>query len=170
MTVLITLTIAGSDTGPFDLYSDVDGFVIPFEINVPKASLVSGYTSSLVPNGAILIRVKSQSACTNYIDLIIGTTTTTTTSSTTTTTTTAIPVYAYTVRLSNNSGTICTDPTDTVWSTSVILTTGDTIYYFSDLTGLVTGFDYVVDDAGAPDIYNLDPSNGIIGADTTLNC
>ena len=98
MTVLITLTLAGSDTGPFDLYSDVDGFVVPFENNVPKASLVSGYTSSLVPNGTIVIRVKSDSVCTNYIDLIVGGTTTTTTStstststSTTTTTTTAAP-------------------------------------------------------------------------------
>ena len=69
MTVLITLTIAGSDTGPFDLYSDVDGFVVPFETNVPKASLIAGYTSSLVPDGAVLIRVKSDSVCTNYIDL-----------------------------------------------------------------------------------------------------
>jgi hypothetical protein len=88
MTVLITLTTAGSDTGPFDLYSDVDGFVVPFENNVPKASLVSGYTSSLVPNGTVVIRVTSDSVCTNYIDLIIsGTTTTTSTSSTTSTST-----------------------------------------------------------------------------------
>jgi hypothetical protein len=102
MTVLITLTTAGSDTGPFDLYSDVDGFVVPFENNVPKASLLSGYTSSLVPNGTIVIRVKSDSICTNYIDLIVGGTTTTTTSTSsttstststsTTTTTTTLPV------------------------------------------------------------------------------
>jgi hypothetical protein len=88
MTVLITLTTAGSDTGPFDLYSDVDGFVVPFENNVPKASLVSGYTSFLVPNGTVVIRVTSDSVCINYIDLIIsGTTTTTSTSSTTSTST-----------------------------------------------------------------------------------
>lgn len=103
MTVLITLTIAGSDTGPFDLYSDVDGFVVPFETNVPKASLIAGYTSSLVPNGAVLIRVTSDSVCTNYIDLIIGATTTTTTStSTTTTTTTTYPCYCF--RATNLSG------------------------------------------------------------------
>jgi hypothetical protein len=110
MTVLITLTIAGSDTGPFDLYSDVDGFVVPFENNVPKASLVSGYTSSLVPNGTIVIRVKSDSVCTNYIDLIVGGTTTTTTStstststSTTTTTTTLAPTCSC-FRADNVSG------------------------------------------------------------------
>jgi hypothetical protein len=120
MTVLITLTIAGSDTGPFDLYSDVDGFVVPFENNVPKASLVSGYTSSLVPNGTVVIRVKSDSVCTNYIDLIVGATTTTTTSTststststTTTTTTTAVPteyrVYAYAdISLGQNRGDAC---------------------------------------------------------------
>lgn len=99
MTVLITLTTAGSDTGPFDLYSDVDGFVVPFENNVPKASLVSGYTSTLVPNGTVVIRVTSDSICTNYVDLTVGGITTTTTStstststSTTTTTTTSAPI------------------------------------------------------------------------------
>jgi hypothetical protein len=38
MTVLITLTTAGVSTGPFDLYSDVDGYLVPFETLVPKAS------------------------------------------------------------------------------------------------------------------------------------
>ena len=110
MTVLITLTIAGSDTGPFDLYSDVDGFVVPFETNVPKASLVAGYTSSLVPNGTVVIRVKSDSICTNYIDLIIGATTTTTSTSTSTTstststTTTTTSIYpCECVRLENTT-------------------------------------------------------------------
>lgn len=110
MTVLITLTIAGSDTGPFDLYSDVDGFVVPFETNVPKASLIAGYTSSLVPNGAVVIRVTSDSVCTNYIDLIIGATTTTTSTSTSTTstststTTTTTSIYpCECVRLENTT-------------------------------------------------------------------
>lgn len=90
---------------------------------------------------------------------------------TTTTTTTISPtVYAYSVRLSNILAFICTDPIVTVWSTSVILTTGDTIYYDSALTTLVTGYDYVVNAAGAPDIYILDSATGIIGADTSLDC
>ena len=79
-------------------------------------------------------------------------------------------MYAYSVRLSNSLGTICADPIVTVYSTSVILTTGDTIYYDSPLTTLVTGYNYVVDAAGPPDIYNLDPGFGVIGADTTSNC
>lgn len=95
MTVLITLTIAGTDSGPFDLYSNVDGYVSAFETGVSKASLLAGYSSALVPDGATVIRVKSDGVCTNYIDVPITTTTTTTTSSstTTTTTTTAISVW-----------------------------------------------------------------------------
>ena len=84
MIVTITLTTAGADTGPFNLYSDVDGYISAFETGVSKASLLAGYTSSLVPNGTTTVRVMSASAlCTNYIDIIIsgecGTTTTTTT-------------------------------------------------------------------------------------------
>lgn len=101
-TALITLTTAGADTGPFDLYSDIDGYSVPFETGVSKVSLVAGYTSTLIPNGATIVRVKSDNVlCTNYIDLYLVPTTTTTTSSTsttttstsstTTTTTTAIP-------------------------------------------------------------------------------
>lgn len=82
-TVIITLTTAGADTGPFNLFSDADGFTTAFETGVAKASLVSGYTSIVVPDGATVIRVRSASLlCTNYIDLpIAGITTTTTTTS-----------------------------------------------------------------------------------------
>lgn len=90
-TVLITLTEAGLDTGPFNLYSNVDGFLSPFETSVAKASLVGGYLSVLVPDSTTTIRVKSMSVlCSNYIDLeISGITTTTTTSTTTSTTSTS---------------------------------------------------------------------------------
>jgi hypothetical protein len=94
MTVFITLTIAGSDSGPFDLYSDLDGYVSAFETNVSKSSLVSGYASSLVPDYTTNIRVKSKGVCENYLDIPVTTPTTTTTTSTivssTTTTTTII--------------------------------------------------------------------------------
>lgn len=95
MTVLILLTTAGAGTGPFNLYSNVDGYVTPFETGVAKASLTTppGYTSALVPNGTTTVRVQSTGVCTNYIDIIIGatspTTTTTTTSGSLTTTTTS---------------------------------------------------------------------------------
>lgn len=106
MIVTITLTTAGTDTGPFNLYSNVGGFVSAFETGVSKAALLAGYTSILVPNGTTIIRVMSANPlCTNFIDITIGapctttttstsssTTTTTSTSSTTTTTTTEAPL------------------------------------------------------------------------------
>jgi hypothetical protein len=98
MTVLITLTSAGADAGPFDLYSDTDGYLTPFATGILKATLLGGYTSSAVPNGTTSIRIVSTGVCTNYIYVSVeGTTTTTTsTSSTTTTTTTTIaPIMAY---------------------------------------------------------------------------
>lgn len=83
MTVYIILTTAGADTGPFNIYSDVDGYLSAFETGVSKASLLAGYTSSLAPNGTTIVRVKSAGTCTNYIDITIVpcsiTTTTTTT-------------------------------------------------------------------------------------------
>jgi hypothetical protein len=42
MTVLITLTTAGTNTGPFDLYSDADGFISAFATGVSKAALLAG--------------------------------------------------------------------------------------------------------------------------------
>ena len=92
MTVLITLTTAGADTGNFSLYSNLDGYTSAFATGVSKAALEAGYTSYVVPNGTITIRVKSNSACANYIDisLVEPTTTTTTTVTPTTTTTTTI--------------------------------------------------------------------------------
>lgn len=80
MTVYIILTTAGADTGPFNIYSDVDGYISAFETGVSKASLLAGYTSSLAPNGTTIVRVMSASAlCTNYIDLTLSMCTTTTT-------------------------------------------------------------------------------------------
>jgi hypothetical protein len=69
MTVLITLTIAGADSGPFNLYSDIDGFTSAFETGVSKASLLAGYSSALVPDYTTILRVMSIGDCTNYVDL-----------------------------------------------------------------------------------------------------
>lgn len=92
-TVTITLTSAGSDSGPFNLYSNVDGYVTAFAFSVSKASLLSGYTSIVVPDLTTTIRILSVGVCTNYIDVNVSgiTTTTTTSTSTTTTTTSTIP-------------------------------------------------------------------------------
>jgi hypothetical protein len=83
MTVLITLGIAGTDSGPFDLYSNNDGYTSAFESGVSKAALLAGYASSLVPDYTVVIRVRSNNIlCTNYVDIPVieaPTTTTTTT-------------------------------------------------------------------------------------------
>lgn len=89
MIVLITLTTAGTDSGPFSLYSNIDGFTTPFETGVSKSALLAGYTSTLVPDFTATVRVKSTGTCVNYTDLAVSGGTTTTSSTTTTTTTVA---------------------------------------------------------------------------------
>jgi hypothetical protein len=92
MTVLITLTTAGSDSGPFDLYSNLDGYVSAFESGVSKSALLAGYSSSLVPDYTTTIRVKSNGVCTNYVDILLESTTTTSTTTVAPTTTTSTTV------------------------------------------------------------------------------
>ncbi len=82
MTVLLTLTTAGADTGPFDLYSNLDFYTVPFETGVSKAALQGGYLSSLVPDYTVTVRVLSKGHCVNYTDIVLFTPTTTTTSTT----------------------------------------------------------------------------------------
>jgi len=94
MTVLITLTTAGVDSGPFNLYSDIDGYTAAFESGVSQAALLAGYSSSLVPDYTTIVRVLSTGVCNNYVDITLTSGTTTTTTSTivpTTTTTTTLP-------------------------------------------------------------------------------
>lgn len=122
MTVEIHLTTADADATFFDLYSNIDGYTTPFETNVPVASLLASYQTSLVPDDTYIIRVQNVGAsCSNYIDIGL-TTTTTTTSSTTTTTTTVLSVECnattnsggvgvteYTIPLEDTGGTIIMD-------------------------------------------------------------
>ena len=71
MTVLVTLTLAGLDTGPFDLYSDADGYTTPLASGIAKATLETGYNLTSVPDVASVIRAQSTGACTNYLDMNI---------------------------------------------------------------------------------------------------
>ena len=101
MTVTIILTLAGNDTGPFDLYSDVDGYTSAFIVGVSRGVLVTGLTTGTVPDGTTNILVQSTGACERDLYLTVAgaptTTTTSTTTSTTSTTTTSIPCYNYIV-------------------------------------------------------------------------
>ena len=67
MTIYILLTTPATDAGPFNLYSDVDGFVAPFSINVSKATLLGGY-SVVVPNGTTIVRIVSVGGCTSQYE------------------------------------------------------------------------------------------------------
>jgi hypothetical protein len=102
MTVLITLTTAGTDVGPFDLYSDVDGYTSSFQTGVSKAILVAGYICTIVPYGTTIIKVQSYGICTNDIylnvtDDVTTTTTSSSTSSSTSTTTTTTTSYCQSI-------------------------------------------------------------------------
>jgi len=95
MTVLVTLTLAGTDVGPFNLYSNVDGYTTALATGVSRTALVAGYNLLNVPDNASVIRVQSTGTCTNFLDILLSgatTTTTTSTSSTTTTSTTTFTV------------------------------------------------------------------------------
>jgi len=104
MTVLITLTLAGSDTGPFDLYSNADGFTTPFQTGVAKSVLEAGLSSGAVPDGSTIILVKSTGTCDRDLYLnISGAPTTTTTSSTTSSSTTLAPAVYELAQIGQNA-------------------------------------------------------------------
>lgn len=69
MTVLLTLVTAGVDSGPFDLYSNLDSYAVPFEVGVSKAALQGGYSTALVPDYTSTVRVKSTGICINFVDI-----------------------------------------------------------------------------------------------------
>jgi hypothetical protein len=163
MTVLITLTIAGANTGPFNLYSNVDGFVSPFASGVSKAALLAGYTSTVVPLGTTTIRVVSFGECTNTIDISVITTTTTTT-------TVAPSIYTYSVKLDADSiANVCDQTPVTVYSTSNAFVPGAPLYSSVSPFVILSGYIYVSDVADGI-IYNLDSVTGIVGSDTGSDC
>ena len=123
--ILITLTTAGADTDNFSLYTDLDGYTTPIETGVSKASLVAGYVSTIVPDGATVIRVQSVSSCTNYVDFPITGITTTTTSTTTSTTT----IEPTTTTTSTTTSTTTPEPTTTSTTTSTTTVSCDCTYY-----------------------------------------
>jgi len=130
MNVLITLTTAGADTGPFNLYSNVDNYTTAFETNISKGILVAGYTSTIVPPGTTAIRVWSMGICANYVNITLtvpATTTTTTTAGSTTTTTTAAPLGTTTTTTTAAPvGTTTTTTTTSPVTTTTTTTSGGT--------------------------------------------
>ena len=86
MYIYIVFTSVGDDAGPFNLYSDVDGYISAFSSNVSKATLEAGYSVEVV-DGTTIVRIVSTGVCNGtYYDFFVGggpVPTTTTTSSTT---------------------------------------------------------------------------------------
>ena len=124
MTVLITLTIAGTDSGPFDLYSNLDGYLSAFESGVDKTLLLAGYPSSLVPDFTTTIRVRSNNGlCTNYVDIPVEQPTTTTTSSSSTSTSTSSSSTTTSTSTTSSSSTSTTTSTTTVDPATTTTTT-----------------------------------------------
>ena len=164
-TVLITLTTAGADTGPFDLYSDADSYVTPFETGVAKIDLTSGYTSVLVPDLATIVRVQSDSVCTNYIDLSIVVTTTTTTTST--------PLYEFPGSgysdVDENGA--CSDAilnNRTLISDCAVIIVGCAIFINPAGTNPLLGNSYVL--LGGSGNFDLDPLTGIVTGVSAIQC
>jgi hypothetical protein len=83
MIVIVTLTSPGANTGPFNLFSNVN-LVNPLVTGISRAALISGYTLNSVPDNATFIRATSTGTCTNSLDINIVNPATPTTTTTTT--------------------------------------------------------------------------------------
>ena len=113
MTLLITLTVADIDTGPFNLYSNVNNYDPAFAELIEKSVLLAGYTSTVVPDGTTSIEVKSvNELCNNFILLTVDATTSTTTSTSTSTSTTTST--SSTTTTTTTSCSICSVPDVTI--------------------------------------------------------
>lgn len=70
MYAFITISNAGANVGPFNLYSDVDGYISAFESNIPLATLEAGFATNNVPDGTVEIRVQSVNELCNSFESI----------------------------------------------------------------------------------------------------
>lgn len=140
----ITLTSAGGNTGPFDLYSNPSSPTSHgtlFASGITKNDLLAGYTSDVVPNSTTTIRCKSNNVtCTNYQDfaLVLPSPTPTPTStppSTTPTSTPLTPIYSFKLGTGTTSTEACNDydPPLNVnyYSYDSVLDNGSILYKFN---------------------------------------
>jgi hypothetical protein len=66
MQVFVKLTSAGSDTGPFMVYSNIDGYVYAYGVNISKSALTTGLYIT-VPDYTTSVKIRSNGKCTNNI-------------------------------------------------------------------------------------------------------
>jgi hypothetical protein len=148
----ITLTTAGSSTGPFDIYQNSDNYATAVATGVTKSDLVAGYTIS-VNDTTTSVLVQSLGLCnTSNITLPISGFPTSTPTPTPTLTPTASPVGAGVSHISLSSGhtvaSACTGATQTYYYSGSFIngaqlwvdaqftdnapgTNGSPVYYYS---------------------------------------
>lgn len=167
MTVLVTLTVYGSDVGPFDIYSNpIDGnnhgtFIIG---GILLSQVIApGYTVYDVPDDTTVIRLLSTGDCDNYIDIVVGTTTTTSSTSTSTTTSTSTSTSTTTTTTTSSEEVLYA----TWWTTGETANCGDPCgqqkYTSIGFLGspLAISYFYNTSDLTANDYYA--PGIGVIG-------
>lgn len=70
--ICVKLTLAGEDTGPFDIYTNADSFASPVVQNISKLQLLEGYVMQIDETKTTIIRVVSKGVCGNYFDVPYG--------------------------------------------------------------------------------------------------
>ena len=61
MVIKITVSYLGDDTGPYNIYTDIDGFTIPVNpIPLLRGDLIPGPYLISVSDNATIIRLKSE--------------------------------------------------------------------------------------------------------------
>jgi len=69
MAVLIQANNIGSDAGPFNLFSQVNGFTQAFETDITSVQLLVGFVSYNVPAGTTVVRIQSiNDDCNSFVD------------------------------------------------------------------------------------------------------
>jgi len=147
--VTVTLTTAGSNTGPFNIYQDLDNYVTPVASGVSKSDLLAGYIVT-VGNGATIVRVQSNNAnCSNYINLTIQGIPNPT--PTPTPTSTNLPIYYYIGKYSSSNTIDCT-PTGDLQNTYLNAT--DYATWSSNGNILTVGMGLYSNNSGASWLYS----------------
>jgi hypothetical protein len=159
MTVLITLTTAGTDTDNFSLYSNTDGYVTAFATGISRASLLTGYSSAVVPNGTTIIRANSNGTCTNYTDIsIVGTTTTTTT----------IPNPATSIlSFTYSAGIFTFTLSNAIPSTSITILTATVN---GSIDSVACAANTVIQTDGSSLVISAGATTNFVSGDTLMNC
>jgi hypothetical protein len=113
MNITITLTNPGTDTGPFNIYTNIDNYTVPIATSISRATLVGAGYAATVDGNTTTIKVQSTGTCTSSIFLPITQPTTTTTTSTAAPTTTSTTTVGPTTTTSTTA-----TPTTTTTTTS----------------------------------------------------